>query len=352
AVMRRAIDLARNDHPHPNPRVGAVVLDKAGKVIGEGSHLGPGSPHAEVVALQGAQGSARGGTVIVTLEPCTHQGRTPPCVEALLEAGVARVVIGAGDPDPRVSGRGIAQLRSQGLEVEAGVLADEAEALDPSYFHHRRTGRPRITLKAALTLDGQIAAADRSSRWITGDEAREDAHRQRSQVDAVIVGGGTVISDDPRLDVRLPGYGGPQPRPVLIVGKRTPSTDAAVFERNPLVIAAREVTLPGERVTVDGAPDGRPDLKAAFAVVGEHGYLDVLVESGPGLAASLWRDRLIDRGVFYLAGRIAGGQGLSAFAGAWNTLEDSRQIEILDVKRLGSDLRIDWISAGPGRFGP
>ena len=345
AHMRRAFELAAAHRTHPNPRVGAIVLDLDGEVIGEGSHVGPGHPHAEAVALKVAGPASRGGTVIVTLEPCTFQGRTPPCVGALVAAGVARVVVGAVDPDARVAGEGIASLRRHGITVEEGVLATEAEALDPAYFHHRRTGRPRVTLKAALTLDGQLAASDRSSQWITGEAARQDGHRLRSQFDAVMVGAGTVISDDPQLDVRITDYAGPQPRPIVLIGARDLPRASKIHQRQPLLVASRKLDDNAGVIQVSPGADGRPVLDEALRAVGDEGYLDILVEGGAGLAAGLWSQGLVDRGVFYLAGRIAGGKGLGLFDGTWNTLEDSVEVDIVDVMNLGPDLRVEWVLA-------
>jgi diaminohydroxyphosphoribosylaminopyrimidine deaminase / 5-amino-6-(5-phosphoribosylamino)uracil reductase len=343
--MRRAFELAAAHRTHPNPRVGAVVLNAHGEVVGEGSHPGPGHPHAEVAALIAAGPAARGGTVIVTLEPCTSHGRTPPCVDALVAAGVAKVVVGAIDPDSRVSGGGIASLRRQGIVVEEGVLAAEAEALDPAYFQHRRTGRPRVTLKAALTLDGQLAASDRSSQWITSEAARDDGHRLRAQFDAVMVGSGTVISDNPQLDVRITDYAGPQPRPIVLLGARDLPRASRILQRQPLLVAGRKLEDTAGVIQVAAGPDGRPLLDEALRAIAEEGYLDVLVEGGAGLASSLWNGGLVDRGVFYLAGRIAGGRGLGLFDGIWNTLEDSVEVDIVDVMKLGPDLRVEWVLA-------
>ena len=357
--MRRAFELALTYRTHPNPRVGAIVLGRDGQVIGEGAHAGPGQPHAEAAALSAAGPAARGGTVIVTLEPCTFFGRTPPCVDALMSAGVARVVVGAIDPDIRVAGQGVASLRRQGVEVETGVLAREAEDIDPAYFHHRRTGRPRVTLKAALTLDGQLAASDRSSRWITAAAAREDSHRLRSSFDAVMVGSGTVIHDDPQLDVRLPDYTGPQPRPIVLVGSRDLPSTSRILQRQPLLIAGRDLDGAATILRVPLGPNGRPMIDRALTAIGDEGYLDILVEGGAGLATALWRAGLVDRGVFYLGGRIAGGGGLGLFDGPWRTLGDSIEVDIVDTVNLGSDLRVDWVVAqnrssdtsGPSRNG-
>lgn len=321
--MARAAELARTTHPHPNPRVGAVVLDPSGEVVGHGSHTGPGSAHAEVLALSAAGDRARGGTVVVTLEPCTHQGMTPPCVDALLAADVARVVVGALDPDARVQGKGIDRLRAAGLEVLTDV--GPGEEIDPAYFHHRRTGLPLVTLKLAATLDGQVAATDGTSQWITGPEARSDAHRIRAENDAVMVGAGTVIVDDPLLDVRLPNHDGFQPRPVIVVGRRPLPAAARIWARDPLIIE-----------------EERGDLTEVLRLVANEGLLALLVEGGPTLARSLWTGNLVNRGVFYFGAMVAGGFGRSLFDGVWSTLEDARPVTIDSVTRLGDDLRVDF----------
>jgi diaminohydroxyphosphoribosylaminopyrimidine deaminase/5-amino-6-(5-phosphoribosylamino)uracil reductase len=340
-LMREAISLAAGTSPHPNPRVGALVLDPAGQVVGRGVHLGPGEPHAEVVALAQAGERARGGTLVVTLEPCDHTGRTPPCTQAVLAAGVARVVVGAVDPDPRVAGRGLERLRAAGVEVTARVAEVEAEALDPAYFHQRRTGRPQLTLKAALTLDGQAGAADGTSQWITSPEAREDAHRLRAGADAVMVGAGTVRADDPRLTVRLPGYQGRQPRAVVVAGRRPLPAGARVWEAHPLVLAPGQLDCPGEVLAVPG-PDG-VDLAAGVQALAEHGLLEVLVEGGPTLAGALLRAGLVDRGVFYLGARLGGGTGLPGLQGEFRTLAQARRVEVVSAVLLGPDVRVEFM---------
>jgi diaminohydroxyphosphoribosylaminopyrimidine deaminase/5-amino-6-(5-phosphoribosylamino)uracil reductase len=319
------------------------VLAATGEVVGEGAHVAAGLPHAEVVALRAAGGRAAGGTLVVTLEPCAHEGRTPPCTEAILAAGVARVVFGAEDPDDRVHGRGAARLRRAGVEVVGGVRAVEVEAADPGYFHHRRTGRPRVTLKAALTLDGQSAAADGTSRWITGEEARSDGHRLRAEADAVMVGAGTVLADDPLLDVRLPAYTGPQPRPVVVAGRRPLPPSARVLARGAVVLAAEPLDL-GPHVEIVVAPGaaGSVDLAAGLGRLGELGLVDVLVEGGARLAAGLWQEGLVDQGVFYLAGLVAGGAGIGAFRRVFATLGEARRVTVQAVHRIGPDLRIEW----------
>jgi diaminohydroxyphosphoribosylaminopyrimidine deaminase/5-amino-6-(5-phosphoribosylamino)uracil reductase len=339
-LMREAISLAAGTRPHPNPRVGALVLDSGGLLVGRGVHAGPGSPHAEVLALEEAGDRAAGGTLVVSLEPCDHIGRTPPCTEAVLASGVARVLVGAEDPDPRVAGRGLARLRSAGVEVHSGIAAAEAEAIDPAYFHHRRVGRPRVTLKAALTLDGWAAAADGTSRWITSEEARADGHRLRAEADAVVVGAGTVLADDPALTVRLPGYSGAQPRPVVVAGRRRLPPGARIWERHPLVLAPAPADYAAEVVAVPG-PDG-VDLGAGLAALAERGLLEVLVEGGPTLSGSLLRVGLVDRGVFYLGARLGGGVGKPALEGVFATLAEGRPVRIDSVAAVGPDIRVEF----------
>jgi diaminohydroxyphosphoribosylaminopyrimidine deaminase / 5-amino-6-(5-phosphoribosylamino)uracil reductase len=340
-LMAEAVELAERHRPHPNPRVGAIVVDHSGMIVGRGAHERPGTPHAEVHALAQSGPAAAGATMVVTLEPCNHHGRTPPCTEAIVEAGVQRVWVGALDPDPRVSGAGIERLRAAGVAVE--LVADGAaiESLDPGYFHHRRTGRSRVLHKAALTLDGQIAAVDGTSQWITGPDARADAHVLRASVDAVMVGTGTVYADDPRLDVRLPDYDGPQPRPVVIAGSRPLPTRAAIYDRDPLVIATAPIQVPGELVIVAGQ-GGRVDLAAALVATAEAGLLDVLVEGGAGVSASLWEAGLVDAGVWYLAGKIAGGIGRGVFDRPFGSIDDARRIEMTAISPIGPDIRVEW----------
>ncbi len=339
--MDRAVQLAKAFRPHPNPRVGAVIVDDDGRILGEGAHERPGLPHAEPLAIAAAGTLARGATMYVTLEPCHHQGRTGPCTAAIIEAGLRKVVVGASDPDPKVSGRGLEALRSAGIEVtfEARGLED----VDPGYFHHRRTGRPRFTLKSALTLDGQVAARDGSSRWITGEEARLDGHRLRADSDAVLVGAGTVFADDPRLDVRVPGYRGPQPRPVVIAGARPLPPDARVLGRGALVIDSGAGSQPGEVVSVPPGENGGVDLAAAARVMGDLGLVDVLIEGGPTLAGNMWAAGLVDRGVWYFGARLAGGVGRPALAGVFETIEQAASVRIVDVRTVGSDLRVEFV---------
>lgn len=340
--MSRALELARPHHPHPNPRVGAVVVDPAGQVVGEGAHVSPGLPHAEALALRVAGERAEGATVYTTLEPCTVHGRTPPCVDALVAARVARVVVGAIDPDPRVAGTGIAALEAAGIEVVVGVLGDEAHALDPAYFHHRRTGMPLVTLKYAMTLDGSVAAADSSSKWITGDEARIDVHDMRAASDAVVVGAGTLRIDDPTLDARVDGGEVHQPRPVVVAGIELLPEHARLWGRHPLVFATGEIELvSGDLEVVEGLP-GRPEPAAVCRRLAELGYLSVMLEGGPALAASWWAAGVIDRGAVYVGAKVGGGTGTSPMSGVFATLQDAEVVSITGVRTLGGDVRIDF----------
>lgn len=340
ARLRRTFELATGHHTHPNPGVGALVV-KDGVVVGEGFHSGPGSDHAEVVALAAAGEAARGSDLYVSLEPCSHHGRTPPCVDAVLAAGIVRIVVGIEDPDSKVSGSGVATLREAGVEV---VLFDEpeaAEAVDPAYFHHRRTGLPRVTAKFAMTLDGSVAATDGTSRWITSSEARRDGHLLRSQVDAVVVGAGTLRSDDPRLDVRIDGYIGPQPRPVIVAGTGPLPADSQIWGLNPLVVTASGGSAPGgEVVEVGGSAPPAPALVAS--ALADRGYLDILVEGGPTLLASWWAAGVITRGYAYVAAKVGGGAGITPLAGPFGNIEDARDVEIFDVQSVGPDVRIGF----------
>jgi diaminohydroxyphosphoribosylaminopyrimidine deaminase/5-amino-6-(5-phosphoribosylamino)uracil reductase len=260
----------------------------------------------------------------------------------LIEAGVSKVVVGAIDPDVRVAGSGMVRLRAAGIEVLGPVDQCVVEASDPGYFHHRRTGRSRIVHKAALTLDGQIAAADGTSQWITSAAAREDAHELRAAMDAVMVGAGTLIADDPRLDVRLEGYAGPQPRAVVVAGSRPLPAHARIWDRDPLVLAPGPIASLGEVVVVPGHA-GAVDLAAALRATADRGLLDVMVEGGSVLAAGLWEEGLVDAGVWYVAAMVGGGVGRAVFDRPFATLSSARRVDIIDVTRLGTDLRIDWV---------
>jgi diaminohydroxyphosphoribosylaminopyrimidine deaminase/5-amino-6-(5-phosphoribosylamino)uracil reductase len=318
--MARALQLAagvRASTP-PNPWVGCVIEATDGTLF-EGATQPVGGPHAEASALAAAgDHDLRGATAWVTLEPCAHHGRTPPCADALLAAGIGRVVVAIEDPDPQVAGQGIARLRDAGVTVELGLAADAARELLAPYLHHRRTGRPYVVLKQAATLDGRTAAPDGSSRWITGPVARADVHGLRAESDAIVVGAGTVRADDPTLTVR----DAPAPRgdPLRVVLGRVPA-------------AAK----------VRPCLEHQGDLGALLDQLGADGHLQVLVEGGASVAHAFHHAGLVDRYVLYLAPALFGGddaRGLFAGPGV-ATIADVWRGAIRSVTRLGPDLRVD-----------
>jgi diaminohydroxyphosphoribosylaminopyrimidine deaminase / 5-amino-6-(5-phosphoribosylamino)uracil reductase len=356
AWMARAVALAEGGRGtvSPNPMVGAVLV-RDGRVVGEGFHRAAGLAHAEAVALAAAGELAAGATCYVTLEPCAHHGRTPPCADALVAAGVARVVAALPDPDPRVGGAGLARLRAAGVRVEVGSGADQAAEQNAAYLTHRRLGRPRITLKAAASLDGKVAAPDGTSQWITGPAARADAHRLRAEADAVAVGAGTALADDPRLTVRLPGWSGRQPLRVLVDAAGRVEATGHLFDGEAETLVATTPAAPAAAVDAwkaagaevlicePTATAGRAavDLHDLTRALGERGVLELLVEGGPRLQASLWAAGLADRLVWYLAPLAIGGQAAPGLLGAGAaTLADARRLRLASVDRLGDDLRV------------
>jgi diaminohydroxyphosphoribosylaminopyrimidine deaminase/5-amino-6-(5-phosphoribosylamino)uracil reductase len=283
----------------------------------------------------------------VTLEPCNHTGRTPPCTEAILDAGIGHVVIGSLDPDSKVDGRGIERLRSQGVQVDVldpqSDLARAAIDLDPGYFHHRRHGMPQVILKLAATLDGQIAAADGTSQWITGPGMRSRVHEWRASSDAVMVGAGTIIADNPQLDVRLDGYRGRQPRPVIVAGSRPLPASADIWRRDPLVLATRPIDVPaGELEMITGEPGDGVDLRRALELLGDRGLLRVFVEGGAGIASTLIRSDLVDIGLLHLGGRFGLGVGTPLFDGVFQTIDAAIEVGIDSVEILDGDVEICW----------
>ncbi|MEM8923661.1 MAG: bifunctional diaminohydroxyphosphoribosylaminopyrimidine deaminase/5-amino-6-(5-phosphoribosylamino)uracil reductase RibD [Actinomycetota bacterium] len=331
ALMARAV--ARAAHSRilspPNPWVGALIVTPDG-VSFEGSTRRPGGMHAEVHALSRAGEAARGATMYVTLEPCAHQGRTGPCADAVIAAGLARVVVAVLDPDPKVAGTGVERMRAAGIDVTVGVGAEAVEAQLGPYLHQRRTGRPYVVLKLAATMDGRTGAADRTSQWITGPEARQDAHRIRAESDAILVGAGTVRADDPRLTVRgvLAPDGAPPRQP--------------------------------ERVVLGAAPDGAAihpcrqfsgEPEELLDALGADGVVQVMVEGGATVANDLHRRGLVDRYVLYLAPALMGGDdGVPLLSGPGAaTIGDLTRLQLDQVVKLGDDLRIDLLpTSGAG----
>jgi diaminohydroxyphosphoribosylaminopyrimidine deaminase/5-amino-6-(5-phosphoribosylamino)uracil reductase len=348
--MERALELARRPaFTSPNPRVGAVVV-RDGEVIGEGAHMGAGTAHAEAAALAGVD--ARGATVYVTLEPCNHHGRTPPCAPLLVEAGVARVVAAVEDPDARVAGSGLAVLRAAGVEVATGVLAADAERLNRAYLHHRRTGRAFVSVKLALTLDGRMTAADGSSQWITGPGARTAVHARRLECDAVLVGAGTVLADDPRLTVRdVPAPRQPL-RVVVDAAGRVPPTAAVFTEPAGGALVATTPGCPydaqiawkeaGAEVLVLPESHRGVDLVALAEALGERGVVEVLCEGGPRLASSLLAAGLAGRLDLHYGPLVTGG-GLSLDGLGITTIGEALRFTTEDVTRAGDDVLVTLV---------
>ncbi len=359
--MQLALRLAAKGlgHTSPNPMVGAVVV--AGRrVVGRGYHRHVGGPHAEIHALHEAGAQAKGATLYVSLEPCTHvKKRTPPCVPAILRAGIRRVVVAMQDPNPSVRGRGIRALRRAGLRVDVGCRYDEAARLNESYSHRLRTGRPLVTVKAAMTLDGKIAAAGGESRWITGDAARRDAHRLRAQADAILVGIGTVLADDPRLTVRLgrrraPTRTGARPLRVVLDSRlRIPFRARMLWESSggqvivittPRAQAARIKRLEhqGARVIQVAAERRGVSLPAALRALADLGVNHVLVEGGAEVNAALLQGKLVDRLALYMAPKLLGGRdALSVIGGSASRLADAISLDDMTITKIGGDLRVN-----------
>jgi len=324
ALMQRALDAARlGPEADPNPRVGCVVTDAVGRVVGVGHHRGAGTPHAEVEALAAAGEAARGGTAHVTLEPCHHSGRTGPCTGALLDAGVAAVRYAVPDPDPAAAG-GAAHLAAAGVDVAPGPLRDEAEQLNATWLHARRTGRPWVVWKSATTLDGRTAAPDGSSRWITGESARADVHALRARCGAVVVGTGTALADDPALTVR-DASGSPAARQPLrvVVGTRPLPADARLLDGTAEVLAL-----------------DTHDPSTVLDALLERGVHHVLLEGGATLAAAFLRAGLVDEVVTYVAPALLGSGPAAVADLGTSSIDGALRLETVDVTVLDGDVRI------------
>ena len=357
--MRRALRLAAlGRHAGPNPMVGCVIVNDAGQIVGQGWHPAAGQPHAEVFALGDSGERARGATAFVTLEPCSHHGRTPPCADALLAAGVRRVAAAMADPDVRVAGEGLERLRLGGVEVSAGLLEAEARALNAAYIKHRVTGLPWVVLKTAMTLDGKIATATGDSHWITSPIARQSVHRQlRDRCDAILTGVGTVLADDPSLTTRLTHKTGRNPWRIVVDSHlRTPLDSQIVRlagQDGRTIIATLPNADPTRRAALEALgcqillcdpSDGRVDLTDLMYQLGTRGdMIGVLVESGGRLAASLLSASLIDRWLAFIAPKIVGGADAPGPIGdlGINRMADARPVHFRKVRRCGPDIVID-----------
>lgn len=352
--MRRALELGAQaeGRTRPNPAVGAVVV-RDDTIVGEGYHPAAGQPHAEIFALRDAAGLALGADLYVTLEPCSHQGRTGPCTEAIIAAGIARVFVGTQDPNPQVAGSGIRRLQEAGIQVEVGLCQSDCRRLIAPFAKHVTTGLPYVILKSAVTLDGQTATSTGDSQWISNTVSREEVHRLRDRVDAIMVGIGTVLSDDPRLTTRLPGGRDPQ-RIVVDSHLRTPP-EAALLHLDStastliahLAVAPQEnrqhLVENGAELLEAAACDGHVDLHDLLEQLGRRGVQSILLEGGAQLNAAFLKAGLVDRMMVFVAPKVIGGSGgPGIFAGAGVAcLADAVGLEEIRVSRFGDDVLIE-----------
>ncbi|MBT1075893.1 bifunctional diaminohydroxyphosphoribosylaminopyrimidine deaminase/5-amino-6-(5-phosphoribosylamino)uracil reductase RibD [Geobacter grbiciae] len=352
-IMGRALTLARRGmgKTSPNPAVGCVIV-RDGAIVGEGWHRKAGTPHAEVHALRQAGELARGADVYVTLEPCSHFGKTPPCAEALVEAGVGRVFVGMVDPNPKVSGRGIERLRVAGIDVVTGIREAECRRLNEPFVKHVTTGLPFVILKSAMTMDGKTATASGDSRWITNEKSRRYVHKLRSMVDAIMVGVGTVLADDPQLTARIPRGKDPV-RVVVDSSLRIPSGARMLHQESP--VATVIATVSGDRNRIVGlesagaevlrchAVMGRVDLRDLLARLGARGVQSILLEGGSELAGEALRAGLIDKCVLFYAPKFLGGAaGLGLFGGpSAERMDGCYRLKDVRVRRFGDDVMIE-----------
>ncbi|MBL4782981.1 MAG: bifunctional diaminohydroxyphosphoribosylaminopyrimidine deaminase/5-amino-6-(5-phosphoribosylamino)uracil reductase RibD [Porticoccaceae bacterium] len=353
--MARAIQLAKKGwySARPNPRVGCVIV-RAGEVLGEGWHHRAGGPHAEIVALKAAGEAAQGATAYVSLEPCNHHGRTPPCAEALITAGIARVVYALADPH-RVASGGIGKLEAAGITVEGPVLEQEARALNPGFVKRCQTGLPRVTLKLAASMDGRSAMASGESQWITGPAARSDVQRLRAENAAIITGIGTVLEDNPALTVREmpPGLSVDElaeMQPLrVIVDSQLRTTEGLNILRPPggvlVATAQSEGSVKGAEICSLPNAGGKVDLQALLLELGRREYSDVLVEAGGKLAGVFLEQGLVDELVIYMAPKLMGSEGMPMAVLPYSTMSEALALEITDIRAVGKDWRI---TATPG----
>lgn len=348
--MARALTLARRGlyGTDPNPRVGCVLV-RDGEIVGEGWHARAGEPHAEVIALDAAGDRARGATAYVTLEPCCHYGRTPPCTDALLSAGITRLVAAMSDPNPQVAGKGLATLRDAGIMVECGLLETEARALNPGFIQRMTQGRPFVRVKLAMSLDGRTALASGESRWLTGEAARQDVQRLRARSSAILTGSGTVLTDDPGLDVRLPEVERQPLRVILDTGLRTPPTartlrlpgSVLIFTAVADPVLQAPLRAAGVEITKVPRVDRGLNLHAVMTELARRECNEIQVECGPILAGALLQAGLLDELVIYLAPLLLGDKARGLFQLPELTrMSDRTELETVEMRAVGKDWRV------------
>lgn len=351
--MRRALELATkaSGRTSPNPAVGAVIVRK-GRIIGEGFHRRAGLPHAEREALRQVTGTTRGATIYVNLEPCSHHGRTPPCADALIEAGFKRVVVGMVDPNPLVRGRGLRRLRRAGIAVETGVLREACEHLNEDFVCFIRTGRPFVTLKLATSLDGRIAAASGDSQWISGEQSRRLVHELRNRMDAILVGAETVRSDDPQLTCRI--RGGRDPLRVILDGRLSIAPTARVCTQRSTALTLivttehhgqeekqRQLEAQGVQVVCLPGKNGQVPLLLVLAELGRRGHKSVLIEGGGRVAAAALREGVVDKVLFFYAPLLLGGDGRAMIGPLGiDRVAAGQKLHTMTVERIGKDLLV------------
>ncbi|NBB34329.1 bifunctional diaminohydroxyphosphoribosylaminopyrimidine deaminase/5-amino-6-(5-phosphoribosylamino)uracil reductase RibD [Pseudomonas kielensis] len=356
--MARALELARKGHysTHPNPRVGCVIV-RDGQVVGEGWHVRTGEPHAEVHALRAAGEQARGATAYVTLEPCSHHGRTPPCADGLVTAGVARVVAAMQDPNPEVAGRGLQRLEQAGIATTCGVLEGEARQLNQGFLKRMEHGLPFVRVKLAMSLDGRTAMASGESQWITGPAARSAVQRLRAQASVVLTGADTVLADDARLTVRADELGldaeqsalamSRPPLRVLIDGRLRVPLDAPFFKAGPALVATcvavEEQYANGPECLIVPGEEGQVDLRKLLLELAARGVNEVLVEAGPRLAGAFAQQGLVDEYQIFVAGKFLGSTARPLLDWPLAQMKDAPALKITDIRAVGDDWRVTAI---------
>ncbi len=353
AFMARAIQVAKRGWftTRANPRVGCVIV-KDNQIIAEGWHRKPGLNHAEINAIENAQEEVTGATAYVTLEPCSHFGRKPPCSLALVKAGIKRVVCAMQDPNPMVSGQGIEDLKKAGIKVEVGLMQQSAEALNPGFIKRMKTGLPRVVVKSAISLDGKIAMASGESQWITSKAARADVQRLRAEAGAIITGSGTVISDDPSMNVRevefLRDKFFEQPLRVIIDSQHLVESSAKIFQQEGsswLVSgdwSSKEYPASVNQELVGLTDSGKIDLYELLLKLADQGVNDVLIEAGAGLATAFIEQKLVDELVVYMAPKLMGSDAQSMLTLPFSEMAQSKELELLDLRQLDSDLKLNY----------